>query len=123
MNLATKTVKSYHNDTYVILQKDFDNKKKIRIRILETSNPNVVIDPSSESKFGSVHRENIILDDTIGFQITNLKCEQWEHKANEVIKSTDDALLKLSTSIHREPDAKWNIIQIAKDSIQNLTFI
>lgn len=123
MDIVKKTVKCVYGDTHVIAQSDFDNKKKIRIRLIETSNPNVVLNAAEGSKLGSIHRENIILDDTVGFQVVSDKGDFWEHKANEVIKLPDDAALKLVSAIHRQPNAGWKSVQIAKDSIENISFI
>lgn len=121
--LATKTVKSLYGDTYVVYQRDYDNVNKTLLRIIETTNLNALLNADEDSKIGCIHRENIVLDDTVGFQVVNDKGDYWEHESVEIIKLFDDASLKLVSAIHREPDAGWKSVQIANKTIEKAIFI
>jgi glucosamine 6-phosphate synthetase-like amidotransferase/phosphosugar isomerase protein len=120
MMAATKTVKCVYGDTHVIEQVSFDNPQKMRIKLLETTNPNVDL---NDGQSHVIHRENIILDDTIGFQITNEDAECFEHESFEIIESLEKAHKMLCKAVYENPEHNWRSIQIAKDTIQNPEFI
>jgi len=109
----TKTVTDVYGDQHEILLCDFDNPKKTFIR--KTGEHGLTE--------GCVHRDNIILDTTIGFQVVNAAGDCWEHQSFEVIQKNEDVVKRLISAMSAEPDAGWHSIQIAHGTIEKPSFI
>lgn len=117
---STKTVKCVYGDTHTVLQSSYDNPKKINLKLIQTSNPNVDLN-DGESHY--IHRGNIILDDTIGFQITNQNGDCFEHESFEIIESVEKAGKLLTQAICEHPEHTWKSVQISDGTIESPSFV
>lgn len=127
MDKAIKTVKCLMGHTHEVYQAHYDNPNRTRLRLLSTTAD--VIRPDDSDSLGCIHRENIIKDDTIGFQVVNSDGDCYEHESFEIIECPEKASNMLTKAIcgdiigSDQQESSWKLIQIAPDTIEDPSFV